>query len=118
MRRSRAQIVGALAVLLVLSNLECIAACLVSPCGTVVQVANLPPCHRQQPASGSQDRSHCPRQTWLSAEKTAPSLVSGALQPCGFALPAPIAGATYGRAVPSGRLPLDHSPPGSPILRI
>src|SRR5271154_4614092 len=69
-RRTRARILGALAVLLVLANLECFAACLVSPCDAAPQVVKLPLCHHHAPTSGSRDLPRCPRQTWVNPHKT------------------------------------------------
>jgi hypothetical protein len=117
-RRPAAKILGAFAVLLVLSNLQCFAACLVTPCDSAPQVVKLPPCHRQQPPSSSHDRSRCPRQAWVSSEKATPILIGAALQPSYVARPAPLTPVAEFQAIPCSAPPLDHSPPGSPILRI
>lgn len=116
--RPTMQIIGAFTVLLVLSNLQCLAACLATPCDTMPQAVKLPPCHRQRPASGSHDQSHCPRQTWVKADQSAPSLLDPALKPSHCAPPTKIAAAFDDRGIRPTALPLDHSPPGSLILRI
>ncbi len=117
-RRPTGQIVGALAVLLVLAHLQCFAACMVMPCDSLPEVVKLPPCHRHQPDSGTHDRTHCPRQTWVTSPNTAPNLIGAALQPSHVVLQPPIVMVPEDPTTRSDALPLDHSPPGSPVLRI